>query len=729
MSAAGVDLSSCDREPIHVPGAIQPFGALLVLDADARVLRRSENAQELLGALPPLGEALGSPYTELLSPWLSQARDARSALDPVELTLGTRTFDLVAHHSGDYYVVEFEPREQDAPPALTFALKAQRALDRIHRQQTLASLLEVATEELFALTGFDRVMAYRFLHDDSGHVFAERRRQGLETFLGLRYPASDIPAQARRLFALNRLRFIPDLGYAPVQIEPASGPEAAEPLDLSQSMLRSVSPIHVEYLRNMEVTGSMSISIVAGGRLWGLFACHHYSGARLVPHAVRAACALLGQVVSVLVERAEIEQRARSVESARALREQVGRRAKAADDVVAALGEEPSFVGLVDACGGAVVWERRVLLVGKAPPGDVVAVLCDWLREKGDDVASSSALGAEVPALESKLAGVAGVLAVRFHREQDGWLLWFRPEEAETVRWAGNPEKTYSEGPLGPRLNPRGSFGEWRETVRGRAAPWLSHELEIAGAFRLDLQEVALGKLSELERARDLMLAALGHDLRSPLSAISMAAHLLSDRSPASVAASSSEALGQRIARSSGRMRRLVDQMLDLSRIQSGLGLGLNLERGNLAAVVQQAVEEARMGFPGTELEVVVPAELHLRIDVDRMAQVVSNLLSNARHHGKTGRPVHVELSAGPELAVLSVTNEGGPIPPATRARIFQPFKIESLGERRNRSGLGLGLHIVNEIVRSHSGRVEIDDAAGRVTFRIVLPIERPTDE
>ena len=148
--------------------------------------------------------------------------------------------------------------------------------------------------------------AYRFLHDDSGHIVAERRKPELETFLGLRYPATDIPVQARRLFTLNRLRFIPDLGYRPAVLEPSCGPKAPDPLDLSQSMLRTVSPVHVEYLQNMGITASMSVSIVVGGSLWGLFACHHYGGARLVPHAVRVACTLLAQVVSVLVERIEM---------------------------------------------------------------------------------------------------------------------------------------------------------------------------------------------------------------------------------------------------------------------------------------------------------------------------------------------------------------------------------------------------------------------------------------
>jgi chemotaxis family two-component system sensor kinase Cph1 len=722
MSSAPVDLTSCDREPIHVPGAIQPFGALLALDARGNLVRRSANASALLEQALELGKALEPPYRSLFAPWLAAlaAGDERE-LDPLELGLGDRTFDVVPHRSGDLLVLEFELRDSAAPALSTFALKAQRGLDRVQRQRNLGALLDVATEELFHLTGFDRVMAYRFLHDDSGHVVTEQRRDDLETFLGLRYPATDIPQQARRLFALNRLRFIPDLSYRPVPIEPESGPGAPAPLDLSHSMLRSVSPVHVEYLQNMGVSASMSVSIVVGGRLWGLFSCHHYSGARLVPHAVRASSALLAQVVSVMVERIEVEQRTSALDAGRARREELSRRAKAADDVVAALCTEPSFALLVEAEGGAIFWEKRVSLLGRTPPLPCVVALGEWLRKSAQDVIYSNELGREVPELAAPLHGSAGLLAVRFHRDQNGWLLWFRAEEAETVCWAGNPEKSYSQGPLGPRLNPRGSFGTWRETVRGRSVPWRPSEIDVAAAFRLDVQEVALSKLSELDRARDVMLAALGHDLRTPLSAISMAATLLNTGAPASTVN-----LGERIARSSNRMQRLIDQMLDLSRIQSGLGLGMRPEPADLAATLRNAIEEARMAFPGSDPNVSIPERLPLVFDRDRLGQVLSNLLSNARHHGKIGGPISIRLDTVGPNAVLAVTNEGGPIPAATRAQIFQPFKVESLQQQRNRSGLGLGLHIVNEIIKNHGGQIEIEDAGGSVTFRVLLPLVPP---
>ena len=442
MSARPIDLTTCDREPIHLAGAIQPFGALLVLDGEQRLVRRSANVASVMGTLPEFGRPLAPRYARAFGHWFEQRPHAHEALEPVELGAPEHTLDVMAHRSGSGLLIELEPRAVDAPSPAVFAIKAQRALDRIQRQTSLTALLETATEELRNLTGFDRVMAYRFLHDDSGHVVAERRRADLETFLGLRYPATDIPVQARRLFTLNRLRFIPDIAYRPVPLEPDSGADAADPLDLSDTLLRSVSPVHVEYLRNMGVTGSMSVSIVVGGKLWGLFACHHYAGARLVAHAVRAACSLITQVVSVLVERIQMEERTRGLEAARTLREELWQRTRGADDLVQALTAAPSFVELVDASGGALFWERRVVQLGVTPPLEVMPVLLEWLRTKNEDVVTTHELGREAPTLAEKLAGTGGLLAVRVQRDQDGFLVWFRREEAETVRWAGNPEKT-----------------------------------------------------------------------------------------------------------------------------------------------------------------------------------------------------------------------------------------------------------------------------------------------
>ena len=275
-----VTLDNCDREPIHIPGLVQPHGALLAFDAAWNTTHLSANAAALLGVpLPQVGERLCSGHfdSDAGVHGLLQAavEDAEGQPQAGDVRFGARLFDVIVHRMGDLVIAEFELRPPSGGEVGDFALKAHRAMDRLKRQSDADSLLALAVQAVRDLTGFDRVMAYRFLHDDSGEVAAESKIDALESFKGRRYPASDMPAQARRLYVINSLRLIADVGAQPVAVVAASA--ALPPLDMSHCVLRSVSPIHIEYLRNLGVGASMSISIVVNGKLWGLVACHHQS--------------------------------------------------------------------------------------------------------------------------------------------------------------------------------------------------------------------------------------------------------------------------------------------------------------------------------------------------------------------------------------------------------------------------------------------------------------------
>src|SRR5690606_4190654 len=273
-----------------------------------------------------------------------------------------------------------------------------RAIARIQQQTCIDDLLRVTVEELRKLTGFDRVMAYRFLPDDSGEVVAEWRRDDLEPFVGQRYPASDIPAQARRLYILNPLRLIANLEYRPVPLQPQHNVLTGQPLDLSRSVLRSVSPIHVEYLTNMGVAASMSISIVVDNRLWGMFACHHTTP-YLVPRAMRMSCQLLSQIVSVLVERTLSQEHARAIERSSSLRIRLTERTTQAGDILRALEEgDPSFLDLVDSHGAAASIDGRTVLFGQTPDEETVLDWIDWLQSNDtDDIFATDSITRDIP--------------------------------------------------------------------------------------------------------------------------------------------------------------------------------------------------------------------------------------------------------------------------------------------------------------------------------------------
>lgn len=723
--APAVNLDNCDREPIHIPGAIQSHGALLAFDAGGALRWASAGASELLGvSLPALGEkADAGHFGGDLDVRAALAADAEGALDPGaapqqhEVVLAGHRFDLLVHRSGGLLVAEFEPRRPGAEEPGAFAIRAHRGLDRLRRGRSLPELLETAVHEVRALTGFDRVMAYRFRHDASGDIVAEARDAALEPLLGRRYPASDIPAQARRLYVANTLRLIADVRSAAV---PLTGEGA--PLDLSHSVLRAVSPVHIEYLGNMGVGASMSVSIVVGGQLWGMIACHHMT-ARIVPYGVRMACDVLGHMLAASVQGLLSAEHGGRVAGAASLRSRMVEALLVGDDAVSALAAfGPSLEQALDA-EAAVVAEGGRLSVHGAVPEAGVRALVDWLQQPGapldDGLFASSAQATLPPDVGAALGNWCGVLALNFDEVAGGWVAVLRREQVETIHWGGRPEKQYVNGPLGPRLTPRGSFEVWRETVRGTSVPWTATELEIGRQLLDELGRASGARHAELARARSQLLAVLGHDLRNPLQTISVTSHLLERGVDAAK-------MGQRIQSATSRMQRLIGQVLDMSRLQTGLGLGFAFEEMDLTALVDSLVEESVAAYPGSVVEKDLPPTLLAAVDPDRFAQLLANLLSNARHHGDVGQPLAVRLAREGDEVALSVRNPAPPIAPDVAAQLFTPYKKQSLANARNKGGLGLGLYIAREITRGHKGTLQYSYEAPDVVFTARFPLRQP---
>lgn len=714
-----LDLESCAREPIHIPGAIQPQGALLALDDDLVVEQASANAAEFLGVE---AEALiGQPLdAALFGPGVRDrfaAAVAAGAIARVNpLSLRDSRHVGIAHRSpGGVLVLEIERDDGDEGSST-----AEHSFLRLQSSTSLDQLLSAAAGEVSELLGFDRVMIYRFLPDASGEVVAEVCAEGLDPFLGLRYPASDIPAQARRLYTLNPIRVIADAAYAPVPVTPGHNPRTGGPLDMSYSVLRSVSPIHLEYLANMGVAASLSISLLVNGELWGLCACHHREPRPVGPR-LRAKAQLLSRTLSLLVGQIEQQESAALRSRSAEVRATLTSRAKESGDVVQSLAVgSPDLLAYLDAGGAAVCSRAQIALLGETPPRSWVADLIKWLPNRGDRFVTDELAAHYLPAARHADTA-AGLLALGFNPHQDGYVLFFRPEQVTTVRWGGDPRKPVGLGRHGARLTPRESFEEWKETVRGRSEPWRDGELEAARALQYELTALSLRWSAEQDRLRDIFVGMLGHDLRSPLAAITTAAELLGFDS----STKSASALSERIARSSRRMSRLISQLLDFNRIHSGSGISITPEKVDLAELVEHIVDEQSLAFPGCVYEVEIGERDRIDADPDRLEQVVDNLLANARDHGEPGAPVRVGVDRSEDgaSARIWVHNRGEPIPPEARKTLFTPYG----GAATDRSeGLGLGLYIADSIVRAHGGSIELDSSAAEGTeFRVLLPLAK----
>lgn len=532
---AVADLSSCERERIHMPGAIQPYGCLILCALPTWTISTvSANAGSFFGR--PSEDLLDQPLDAVMP--AKAVHDLRNVLQSsmvsagaerlldVLIDEGPERYDLTVHMSASNAIVEIVPRKGANTLTTDPVVLVKSMIGQLKRATTLERFLQLAAHQVRAVTGFDRVMIYKFLPDASGQVMAEALRTGLPPFLGLRYPASDIPVQARALYKRQWLRLIPDVNYTPEAL--IGGSASSAEADLSLASLRSVSPVHLEYLRNMGSNATLTISLMAGEALWGLIACHH-SAPRRISTSICAAVELFGQIFS---QQIDAKEQARELQHAAQLR-------VSHDRLIAGMGPETSifdeparFEDLVKAvipCDGFGVWsEKGFKGVGTTPPAEA---LPDLLRHLGDrssqEPYATEALSQELASAREYVSEVSGVLSIPFSRTPREYLLFFRREVVETVRWGGDPKKPVTIEGGTARIGPRKSFDAWREIVHGQSLPWRSAELQIAETLRSSLLEIILRRADLVNRERRdaherqaFLIAELNHRVKNILALI-----------------------------------------------------------------------------------------------------------------------------------------------------------------------------------------------------------------
>lgn len=705
-----VTLDNCDREPIHIPGRIQSHGVLVAFNDARTVTHRSANIDSLLGtAAPQLGQPLADTVFAA-DPAMRAALEQCFGADPaqvqqvaLETVIANQTFELVGHRLGGRVMVELELCPQRGQTFADHAFQGHRALSRLRGQRTIDELMDAAAHEVRALTGFDRVMGYRFREDGSGDIVAEARRDDLESFLGRRYPASDIPAQARRLYTINTLRNIAQTDSTTVPLQALPG--EAEPLDMSHSVLRGVSPVHIEYLTNMGVAASMSISIVINGQLWGMLACHHMAPHH-VPYSVRSTCDVLAQILGAHVQGLEARMRSQRLDAAAALRTRAIESVLMADDGIFALMPlAPQMCAMLDAQGVAFAENAKLATWGEVPVESMQG-LVTWLNERHhmqrELLVHMHDLSALPEALRLQLGNCCGVLAMRFDELSQGWVLFVRKEQLETIAWGGRPIKEYVSGPLGPRLTPRGSFDVWKETVRGQSEPWNAVDLEIAQSLMAELLRVSAGRHADLGHTRNHMLALLQDEFSDP-----------QDRT-----VDGTNGQGR------NRMRRLVSQVLDASRLQAGAPLCAPPAPLDLSLVVASALDGAGKSFADTRFIRELPRNTPLYGDAARLRQVIDTLLDHACVHGAAGEAILVQLRVEADRVMLDVSHTGADITDDVTASMLNPFQSREAGRSTLKDELGLSLYIAGGIAREHGGELVFSYAEPYVLASLSLAVK-----
>ncbi|MBM2616185.1 GAF domain-containing protein [Actinoplanes sp. LDG1-06] len=683
------DLTACVREPIHRLGGIQSYGALIALD-DGRVAVASENAPDVLGVDVTAGELFLTAAQRDTLASLADADTGQTAMMPLEL--GERRFDVTVHRCDALVVLEFEPAP-DTPGFGTLYAPVRQALTRLQRAGTVVEACQAAVREIQEITGYDRVVAYRFESADGpGEVIAEQVTDGWEPWLGLWFPATDVPPQARRLYERNWIRVIADVADTTARLVPGVLPATGAPLDLSLSVLRTVSPFHLEYLRNIEVTSSMSVSLLDAGRLWGLIACHGRAAKTLSPQT-RAACEFFGVALSLhlaaLRERDEAAAREKSREVIARLLERYS------TDLPMRWSRDPAGLDQVIACDAVVVRTGDTVVAHGIDPADAPAALAAVTVPPPGEVWHSDAVDGPWP----------GALVLPFGTGGD-CIVWLRAERSVPRRWAADPRTPVMLGPHGQRLTPRGSTAVFLASVRGRSTGWSTTDLAMAVELGRAIMGVAVAQARQLALLNvdlDSFAHAAAHDLKEPLRGIANTSTFIIEDAAAGMDPVTVRRL-ESIQRLATRMDELLNALLRYARLGR-----TELVRSPvpLPDAVDRALEVAgpRLTEAGVTLDV-TSGSVHA--DPVLLDQVLVNLLVNA---AKYARPEGGRIEVGLTDGALFVRDNGIGMPAHLREQAFQLFR--RLHPDAARDGSGAGLAIVRRIAERHGGQAWAGESPG----------------
>ena len=764
----GISLSNCDDEPIQTPGCIQSHGMLLALRLDGLVVTQvSENCARWTGLR--VDQVLGGPLSQIVGLAAAERIRTLTRTEALEhnpcyaLTEGlpgspvdAPAMDMTIHTADGVLLVELEPSSRGAPVVGQdgeYFSTVKRTIGRLKSTRSLVEFCEVVAREARNVTGLDRAMVYRFHADDSGEVVADARREDLPSWLGLRYPAADIPKPAREIFKRIGVRPLPDAQGELCEMVPLLNPDTRRPLEMAHCALRGASVMYAEYLKNMGVAATLTMPIVRDGTLWGLIACHHYSP-KPMPYPLRSAAEFLAQVASLEIAQAELREHMQYRIHLDAVHLAVLTLAAADGQLSVLASSSPSLLDGIQSDGVAILQRGRWITAGLTPDELQMKPLAAWIRDRiaqvpdGLQTFATDALSAAYPAAAGFAAAASGILATAVSRNADSPLiLWFRSEQVQTFNWAGNPhEKPTAVGPLGSRLTPRRSFELWQEQVRGHSRPWRQAEVEAAEQLRRMVMDLVIVRAEQLDAANaelarsnaelDAFAYVAGHDLKEPLRGINKYAHGLLDDAEASIVADPERV--EWLIRMTTRMDTLLNALLHFSRVGR---LTLELKETDLGPLLVEALEMVGVVLAESGVEVRVPRPLPVACcDRVRVREIFSNLISNAaKYNDKAHTWVEIGFiglddgppemtrpaSAPAETAgqqLFYVRDNGIGIDPRHKERVFMIFKRLHAQDAFG-GGSGAGLTIARKMVEQHRGQIWFDSQADiGSTFYFTLP-------
>lgn len=762
MTQATVNLDTCDQEPIHLIGAIQPHGALVAVNATTlRIEYASTNSLDFIGfeANEILGKGLADiigPKNAAQLPDLPSKRTTPELLKPWFLSFAGADGTLIAaeclpHRQDGHIILEFMHAAQKPAAVWEDELLRQGVMSEMVNLSDLNRLAEASARIIREVTGFDRVMIYKFAEDKHGEVIAESTDRP-DSFLGLHYPASDIPEPARRHFTLNVMRAIPDINCKQVPIIGMHGDvpdaESATPLDLTFSKLRAVAPVHIEYLNNMGVAASMSISLITNDELWGLVACHHYSK-RLISSSRLRFAELLGATTSTLLQSLENSNLLRKSVQAEKTSFFIEQQARAGRSLLDLIEDQAQpLMDLFDACCLVAKIGGTVLILGSKEDGSLD--FAPWTDLLVDGIATTDHLSSLIPMTETQMKVAAGAAYLNLSDDGEDYIVFLRRSFDQTIRWAGKPEKVETTDATGmTRLSPRGSFALWQEERLGKSKPFNATDRDALRIVRralfalnsVERERIALEaqKASEAEEARlrhalldaarasslGELASAIAHELNQPLSAIAnyVSACRQELRNSNLNVSAHTEDMMQEAVQETVRAGELVRRVRDF--ISRG---ELNADYIDINEAIKQGLELALVSrdLPALNVELLLDETLPLILaDPVQIGQVILNLARNSIRAMEQAQ--HQILTVCSEMVDdtvrITVSDTGSGIPADVQRYIFDPFHSSTT------KGMGIGLSLCRSIVEAHSGRIWVVPSESGATISFEVPIHEDHDE
>lgn len=738
-----VDLTNCASEPIHIPGSIQPHGFLLGLDKDYNVTYCSQNINTYLDMQPQ--DVLGKNIHEFTSE--DEFNRLKSYIETFDKDQSpafvfhykNEEFNMLLHQSGETIVLEIEPFPDGSMPLPNLYAQMRNFVSFMEESYDLQELCNYIAVETRKITGYDRVMIYRFDNEYNGEVFAEAKRDDIEPYLGLNYPHTDIPVQARELYLRNLMRLIADVNYVPVPVLTLADANEDKTLDMSLSTLRSVSPIHIEYLKNMGVSGTLTISLIKDAKLWGLITCHHYSPL-VIPHYTRLAAKLQGYfLTSQIAVRETAEEFRLSVKIDNHL-DELMRIVSEEDDFIKKLLSNDSILKVANADGVLIVNNGVYHTLGNVPARENIDKLLNWLGENvSRQYFYSYALSEHFEEAASFSENASGIIYHSLGRSPKNSMIWFRTEKEKTINWAGDPSKAMIKvmDPQGHRLSPRKSFELWKQSVKFQSQEWRRPEVNAAirlatnvenqlYLLNLKREEEKYRKLSERLQSANEQLESFNwissHDLKEPLRMISIYSQALAGQ----FVESNDEFLrnaSYHITEGVSRINNLINALLEYNRVGTVKASYNTFELKDVFDEISNIFGPELQNNGGELLIKNIPDKL-VGVKV-LIQQLFTNLIQNAIKFRSPQRPLQIVIDAEKtdDYWQFTVSDNGIGIQDEYAEKIFKVF--QRLHTHEEFSGSGMGLAICKRIVDLHQGQIWLKGELNvGSTFYITLPVE-----